>query len=768
MIPLTLTNRVRARLRLLGLTDEQIRQMKPKDAWALIGSDMAEQAKKYTKLGWYVFPLDGKVPRINNWEQNSSRDEKKIESWFRGWPDSNIGMAAGKSGLIIIDKDSYKSHYDPLPSGINQQTITNLTGAGGEQLFYKMPKGESLGNSTGNLPTGNDVRGVGGYVVMPPSSHPDTGRIYEWETGYSPWDMEPAELPDELFVMLIANNSAKQQTVFSSNGANGLPDLDALPISELVKNTIRDGAPPGSDRSSYDQSIITSLVKAGLSDDDIKAIFDHYDIGQRGKYKDKGKYGLDYLSRSISNAKSLLNSSQNGNGQNGSNGNNNNYLLKETGDHEGHAETLCIRYKNKFLYTRAYDWLNWTGTHWNYGGAKLRLEEAIIDTLKARRQAAVTSGQHEKLINASRITSNQLKGIEHVLRNKFDTDVGEFDKGQDLLNCKNGLLDLRTGILLPHNHSHLFTYCLPVEYNPDADKTAWLKFLTDVVPDKDTIEYLKRMLGYSLTGHTREEILVYLYGPTRSGKGTFTESILKMLGRPLATETDFETFTAKRYGDTQNFDLAGLKPCRFVAASESNKYGSLNPAKIKTATGGNYIRCAFKYGDLFTYKPQFKIWLSSNHPVNIDVDDDAAWARIRVVPFPNSFLGKENKKLKQEIMLPKNLEAILAWAVEGAIEWYQDGLIDTATITDATKEQRNELDYIQQFMDETYRRTNDNLDFVKNSDLYGTYIWWCNQNGYEPKKARSLGRSLSEHGYDSDIRSIGGKSYRGIMGIINI
>lgn len=767
MIPLTITKRVRVRLRLLGLTDDNIRTLKPSDAWSLIGSHMAVSAKEYTKLGWYVFPLNGKIPRINDWENGATQDEKIIDSWFKGFPDSNIGVAAGKSGLIIIDKDTYKPHYDPIPPNINQQTITNLTGAGGEQLFYKMPKGENLGNSTGNLPEGNDVRGIGGYVVVPPSCHPDTGRMYEWEQGYSPFEMQAIDLPSELFILLTAKrNNSQQSTVFSSNGS-GLPDLNLLSISELVKNTIRNGVPPGADRSSYDQSVITSLIRTGLSDDEIKAIFDHYDIGQQGKYKEKGKYGEDYLARSITNARNNI-----ANSSNGSHSNNNgqsakgSYLLKEAGDHNGHAETLKIKYKNKFLYTSAYGWLNYTGAFWNYSDARLTFEKAAIETLKARRKEAVDKG-FEKLVTTSRVTSGQIFGIEHVSRNKFYRDVEEFDKGADFLNCQNGLLDLRTGHIQSHNHSQLYTYCIPVDYNPNVDKTIWLDFLSSVVPDEETIMYLKRMLGYSLTGHTREEILVYMYGPTRSGKGTFTETILRMLGRPLSTETDFETFTAKRYGDTQNFDLAGLKPCRFVAASESNKYGTLNPAKIKAATGGNYIRCAFKRKDLFTYKPQFKIWLSSNHPVNVDVDDDAAWARIRVVPFPNSFLGKENKKLKQDIMRPVNLEAVLAWAVEGAIEWYRDGLIDPDVVKNATKKQRVELDYIAQFMEEDYKITNDSSDFVKNNDLYQAYIWWCQQNGYTPKKARGLGRSLSEKGYVQSSKRIGLKVFRGISGIVS-
>ena len=85
---------------------------------------------------------------------------------------------------------------------------------------------------------------------------------------------------------------------------------------------------------------------------------------------------------------------------------------------------------------------------------------------------------------------------------------------------------------------------------------------------------------------------------------------------------------------------------------------------------GDWVRCAFKHRDHFEYRPQFKIWLVSNHPVNADVDDDAAWYRLKVIEFPNSFVGREDKTLKERMKSPENLKAVLAWAIQGAIMWY--------------------------------------------------------------------------------------------------
>jgi len=167
------------------------------------------------------------------------------------------------------------------------------------------------------------------------------------------------------------------------------------------------------------------------------------------------------------------------------------------------------------------------------------------------------------------------------------------------------VLNLRTGELADHHPSQRFTHCTTVAYKPSTSTAMLSAWLAEAVQGGgDTVAWLQTAVGYSLTGHTREEVLFYLYGPPRSGKGTLTEMLLALLGAPLAKEVNFGTFTAQRTGDSQNFDLAPLKPCRLVAASESNTYERFNEAKVKSLTGGNEVYCAFKHQTHFAYRPQ--------------------------------------------------------------------------------------------------------------------------------------------------------------------
>ena len=224
--------------------------------------------------------------------------------------------------------------------------------------------------------------------------------------------------------------------------------------------------------------------------------------------------------------------------------------------------------------------------------------------------------------------------------------------------------------------------------------------------------------------------------------------LLALLGSPLAKEVNFSTFTAQRTGDSQNFDLAPLKPCRMVLASESNQYERFNEAKVKALTGGNEVYCAFKHRSHFNYRPQFAIWLSSNQPVNADPDDDAVWGRLRIIEFPKSHLGQEDKTLKDRMKSRQTLEGLLNWAIQGAIKWYalgSKGLPELESSAAIKSVQRSELDNVQAWLEECCQIGADH--FTPNRKLYPSFRLWCEVNGVEPKHQQGLTQALQRKGF---------------------
>lgn len=436
-------------------------------------------------------------------------------------------------------------------------------------------------------------------------------------------------------------------------------------------------------------------------------------------------------------------------------------------DDAGNADAMHALYGQDFLYCASVGWLHYVGTHWGLDADGAEVKTRSIETLRRRRHAAVDA-EKEAIIKCTKADERRVNGCVNLFKTHVSTPIDSFDSDPHKLNCKNGVVDLRTGAIEPHSRVQRFTYCVPVEYMPTTC-SEWIDYLHGVVGGgQEVIDYLQMALGYSLTGDTREEILFYLFGPPRSGKGTLAEVFMALLPHPISTMVDFNSFTAKREGDVSNFDLAPLKPARLIFASESNRSQSLNPAKIKQLTGGDHISACFKHRDFFSYRPQFKVWMMSNHTVNGDPEDDALWGRVRVIEFPNSFLGREDKSKKARLKDPEALQGVLYWAVQGAIKWYAlgpAGLTTPKAIASITQAQRNELDYVQQWLEEC---CDDDPDgWQSNEAVSISYTAWCKNNNVQYIKGpQALSHSLKAKGYQiGQQRKVAGKNKKGVEGL---
>jgi len=437
-------------------------------------------------------------------------------------------------------------------------------------------------------------------------------------------------------------------------------------------------------------------------------------------------------------------------------------FLKFGSDDDGNAQSVMAAYGDEILFTESHGWMIWTGTHWREK-ADESIKTLVIDTLKRRRMAAVKTS-NEMIVKCSKPNASTIKACLYVLQSLAHSGIERFDADSDKLNCANGVVNLRTKEIEPHHPGQRFTYCIKTAYKPDADVSLWVKFLNDALGSQEVVDYLQAALGYSVTGDTREECMFYVEGKTRSGKGTFSETILRLLDKPLGVGAEFKTFTASRDGDTQNFDLAQLKPARFIVASESKRHENLNDAKIKSLTGGDYIRCAHKHREHFEYRPQFKIWLLSNWPLKGDVDDDAFWARVRLFKFENSWLGKEDKTLKYRLLEESSLEGVLSWIVDGAARWYREGLITPKQISDNLDTTRGSLDHIQHWIEESCEVIEEG--WCANNMLYASYERWCAENGVTPKHSVEFSRSLTKKGFQTGVqRRVGGVNNRGVSGL---
>jgi len=149
---------------------------------------LATAAENYAANGWSVFPVKprDKTPLTVNGVHGASSKVEQVRAWWTRWPDANIGLNCGKSGLVVIDLDKHgerdgMADWKQLMAErhFTVDTSTSVTGGGGQHLLFKAPAGVSIKNSAGRIAPGVDVRGEGGYIVLPPSIHP-SGKPYEW------------------------------------------------------------------------------------------------------------------------------------------------------------------------------------------------------------------------------------------------------------------------------------------------------------------------------------------------------------------------------------------------------------------------------------------------------------------------------------------------------------------------------------------------------------------------------------------------------------
>ena len=326
------------------------------------------------------------------------------------------------------------------------------------------------------------------------------------------------------------------------------------------------------------------------------------------------------------------------------------------------------------------------------------------------------------------------------------------------MNVLNGTLDLRTGELRPHRREDLITKLAPVVYDHEARCPLFLAFLDRILAgNADLIAFVQRAVGYSLTGDVQERVLLILWGGGANGKSTLLETLRGMLG-DYAMRTPTETLLVKREGAIPN-DIARLKGARFVSASEADEGKRLAEAQIKEMTGGDTITARFMRAEFFDFRPEFKLWLATNHKPVIRGTDKAIWDRIRLVPF-NVRIPEAEQDKGLGAKLRDELPGILAWAVEGCLAWQRDGLGIAKDVQAATASYRDEMDVVAAFITDVCTVAPGAR--VQSRVLYEKYKRWCEENGERAVSQKALGEKLRERGLEPRKGSGGARWWHGV------
>lgn len=425
----------------------------------------------------------------------------------------------------------------------------------------------------------------------------------------------------------------------------------------------------------------------------------------------------------------------------------------------GNAERFVNQFGDKVRYVHPWKtWLVWSGAHWERDETG-RAEKLAKRTVRSiyKEAADTLSDDRRKELSKHAQKSEAASAIANMLSLARSEDgvpiaPGELDKDPFVLNCENGIVDLATGKLLPHDTAIYHTKIIPSKYDPHAVCPTWLSFLSRIMDDdKELIGYIQRSIGYSLTGNTSEQCLFFLYGHGANGKSTFIETLAALSG-DYGLKTPTETLMVKKSGGGVPNDVARLHGARLVTASEVDEGNRLNESLVKDLTGGDTITARFMRAEFFDFKPVFKLWMFGNHKPVIRGTDKGIWRRIRLIPFEVTIPDEEKDRRLPE-KLRAEMPGILAWAVRGCLEWQRIGLKPPTRIVQATSDYQAEMDILGNFISECCVIGNDEKCSAK--ELYQAYKTWATDCGEFVANQRRFGQGLSERGLERVRRGAG-------------
>ena len=722
---------------------------------------------------WQVFPVqenDKKpFPFLRNEDNQrgfyvATANEEKIAMWRKLYRGCNWALRTGKaSGCWVLDIDvkndakGEESFYELLGDHKDfPNTLSVRTPSGGIHYYFEMEPGIRTLTNAGKF-GGIDVRADGGYVLIPPSTL--GGKAYEYFADTKIM-RAPSWLKEALFPVQKKSKTPVERIEQDDFRAESLAKyLLNKYVAKAVKGNrnqtlmamlcqMRDNIVPQNIAEEKALEFVTAMADPAFTRQEALST-------ARSVYRRAGRepsfVNLD-VEFNIKTVRTLKNF-----------------------DQAGIADFILYRHQN-IVYIPEKSWAIFDEQkgYWKTENADSDISDIVVTELRN----LADNENYKGTQNLFKVTKKNVDDIMAFIKRKVIKPYSGFNASPNLINVKNGVVNLQTLELYKHAPCYYFDYVLDVNFDPNSDQTAWNKFLRESLEnaDKDEggvyqLELLQLAAGYSMTGETCEECLFYIYGKTRSGKSTFINTINEILG-PLGGTIQMSALMQKRYvTDTQNFELASLVNKNFVVSSETDRDTYLDSAKIKSLTGRDTIKCAFKFHDPFQAKVKFKIWLTSNNEITVDASDEAVWGRFRTFSFPYSKLDNGDINLKENLM--KHKDGIFFWLCLGAHVWYSmkergERLPVPNSMKSYLASRKDELDMLGEFLCQrgyiptTKDKTDDGITFVSLQDLYHQYSAWCDMNFIKNKYSKmTVASMMSQRGYEKDVQRIGTKTSRG-------
>jgi P4 family phage/plasmid primase-like protien len=393
-------------------------------------------------------------------------------------------------------------------------------------------------------------------------------------------------------------------------------------------------------------------------------------------------------------------------------------------------------------------WLVWRDGHWTWDTDGSQTRQLVADLVADIYDDVIGNPDEGELFLKWARTSSKSQTIRNVHGLVKDiqairVSIQDLDADHMVIGLAGGrlALDLETGRSRPADKRDYITKAAASDsLGHPAEAQRWLKFLDEIFQgDSELIDWLKRFMGYALTGRTDEQFFVFFYGHGANGKSVLITAMNKLWGDYVRTIQPETLMQQKRASAEASPDLARLAGARLVAGSETEDGQRLSEVTIKTLTGGDRITARNLHKDSFEFQPCMKLMLAGNHLPQINGTDHSIWRRVRAVPFGRTF-KKEEQDNGLDAALWSERAHILAWMAEGTKEWLTRGLRDVPTaISKTTDEYRLSEDLVGAWISERTMA----WGTTAAASLYADYKVWAANGGTKPMSNQAFGRQMT-------------------------
>jgi len=447
----------------------------------------------------------------------------------------------------------------------------------------------------------------------------------------------------------------------------------------------------------------------------------------------------------------------------------------------GDAELLAKTFKGKFLYDHiAQCWLNYGNGVWNQDQENQTLKTAIEKLSKVYLSTSLEVDRQVTELTAKKNDANRerirkLEGLRDNFRERvrklnnrnritnvlklaqswLPTSTWKFDSDPMKLNLANGIFDLKENVLEEHSYEHLCLKQSKVAFEKGTTAEHWIDFVNTIFSgDQELIRFVRQAVGYSLSGLSDLQALIFCYGSGANGKSTFFGVLRQVLG-DYYQGIQVETLLAKNFqSSSEHYELARVKGARIVVSDEVPEGRKLNESLVKNLTGGDQIHARNPYEKPFSFDPTHTLWMYGNHKPVISGMDHGIWRRIYLVPFtikiPDDQI-RPQEDLWEEFR--RENSGILEWALEGWQDYQSNGLVLPEAVRQATSEYKSESDTLETFINENCII---NSEFkIHTTKLFQLFKDWTRENNEadQIRSSRGMVKLLRERGFEVEAGS---------------